>query len=356
MTTEVISLSELTPMTRMQVEYFVRVASRFSSRIILEHKNRTINGKSMLGLLSLGATGDDEVYLVIEGEDEQLAAHELMRLLGGGLQPPKDTNDAEQIMLIIKQNYSTILGDKLLGIYVHGSLAQQCFHWNSSDIDFIAVVQSPLTLAEKTAMVRTLCDMKDDLPPRGVEMSVMLREVCRDMPYPAPFELHYSPMWEHEYLENPEAFCARMHGVDYDLASHVMSLHYAGIAVYGPSIARVFGEVRPADFLDAIRRDLNGIAQNLDMEPVYGLLTLCRALIYIREGRVESKQVAGHWAVERLDDLYRPLLLAALDAYENGAPMRYDRKLAARFAADAVREIKAYGNAAQPGTTEKAPS
>lgn len=327
----------------MQVEYFVRVASRFSSRIILEHKNRIINGKSMLGLLSLGATGDDEVYLKIEGEDEQLAAHELMRLLGGGLQPPKDTNDAEQLMLIIKTNFSTILGDKLLGIYVHGSLAQQCFHWNSSDIDFIAVVHSPLTLKEKVDMIEALRDMKDDLPPRGVEMSVMLREVCRDMPYPASFELHYSPMWEQKFAENPEKFCEEMHGVDYDLASHVMSLHHAGIAVYGPSIARVFGEVKPADFLDAIKRDLKEIKDTLNKEPVYNLLTLCRALIYIREGRVESKQAAGHWAVDSLDERYRPLVKAALDAYENGTLIRYNRAIAAEFCAAATKEIMAYG-------------
>lgn len=346
MTTEAISLSELIPMTRMQVEYFVRVASRFSSRIIIEHKNRTINGKSMLGLLSLGSTGDDEVYLIVEGEDEQLAAHELTRLLNGGLKPPKDTSDAEQIMLIIKQQYADILGDKLLGIYVHGSLAQQCFHWASSDIDFITVVQSPLTPGEKLRLIAALHDMKDDLPPRGVEMSVMLREVCRDMPYPAPFELHYSPMWEKKYLENPEKFCENMHGVDFDLASHVMSLHHAGIAVYGPSITRVFGDVRPADFLDAVRRDLKDIEGQLNDEPVYILLTLCRALIYIREGRVESKQAAGHWALASLDPACRPLILAALDAYENGAAMRYDKQLAARFAGDAVREIEAYGNAA----------
>lgn len=343
MISQTVSLSELTPLTRMQVEYFVRVASRFSSRIIIEHKNRTINGKSMLGLLSLGATGEDDVYLNVEGEDELLASHELARLLMDGLRPPKDINDAEQIILTIKQEFSKILGDQLMGIYVHGSLAQRCFHWNTSDIDFIAVVHSPLTLEEKVALVRTLSDMKDDLPPRGVEMSIMLREVCRDMPYPAPFELHYSPMWEKDFLKDPESFCQSMHGVDYDLASHIMSLHHAGIAVYGPSIARVFGEVQPSDFLDAIRRDLKSIYQTLEDEPVYGLLTLCRALIYVREGAVESKQEAGHWAIEHLDQRYRPILQEVLDAYENGSPVRYDKALAESFAQNAIREIEAFG-------------
>jgi streptomycin 3"-adenylyltransferase len=44
------------------------------------------------------------------------------------------------ILKIIKQEYQTILGDNLVGIYVHGSIAFGCFHEEKSDIDFIAVI------------------------------------------------------------------------------------------------------------------------------------------------------------------------------------------------------------------------
>ncbi|WP_161567304.1 hypothetical protein [Acidilutibacter cellobiosedens] len=42
--------------------------------------------------------------------------------------------------LVIHGEYQTILGDNLVGIYVHGSIAFGCFHEEKSDIDFIAVI------------------------------------------------------------------------------------------------------------------------------------------------------------------------------------------------------------------------
>ena len=52
-----LNLEHVTPLSRMQVEHLAQLAGSFFSRVILEHKNRTINGKSMLGLLSMGRTG-----------------------------------------------------------------------------------------------------------------------------------------------------------------------------------------------------------------------------------------------------------------------------------------------------------
>lgn len=42
----------------------------------------------------------------------------------------------------IKTAYSKILGDRLAGIYVHGSIVFGCFNWDRSDIDFLVVVSS----------------------------------------------------------------------------------------------------------------------------------------------------------------------------------------------------------------------
>lgn len=41
-----------------------------------------------------------------------------------------------EILQKIKTSYQEILADKLVGIYVHGSIAFQCFNWKKSDIDF----------------------------------------------------------------------------------------------------------------------------------------------------------------------------------------------------------------------------
>lgn len=43
----------------------------------------------------------------------------------------------------LKSLYTDALGENLVGLYVHGSLAFGCFEWARSDVDFIAVVRRP---------------------------------------------------------------------------------------------------------------------------------------------------------------------------------------------------------------------
>lgn len=85
-----LDLSRVTPMNRLQIEYLARVAGGFESRVLLEHRNRVVNGKSMLGLLSLGDTGNDPVVMTVEGADEAEASREIQRLLEEGNLAPKE--------------------------------------------------------------------------------------------------------------------------------------------------------------------------------------------------------------------------------------------------------------------------
>ena len=55
----------------------------------------------------------------------------------------------QELLNIIKNEYSSILSSKLTGIYVHGSIAFGCFIWERSDIDFLVIVNVPLTQAER---------------------------------------------------------------------------------------------------------------------------------------------------------------------------------------------------------------
>ena len=47
---QTLDLSGVTPLNRTQIEHVVHTAGEFASRIIFEHRSRTINGKSMLGI------------------------------------------------------------------------------------------------------------------------------------------------------------------------------------------------------------------------------------------------------------------------------------------------------------------
>ncbi len=50
---------------------FVQLMSHFDSTVMLHDDNRVINGKSLLGLLSLGIIAKGELKLFIDGADEE---------------------------------------------------------------------------------------------------------------------------------------------------------------------------------------------------------------------------------------------------------------------------------------------
>lgn len=60
----------------------VQEACKFASRILIEQGGKTVNVKSMMGVLSLGIPADDKMTLVIDGEDEQKAAAAIEPLIG----------------------------------------------------------------------------------------------------------------------------------------------------------------------------------------------------------------------------------------------------------------------------------
>jgi len=60
---------------------FIQKASSYKSGIWVFKDERKANGKSLLGILSLGIGNGDKITLFVEGEDETAAAAELEKYL-----------------------------------------------------------------------------------------------------------------------------------------------------------------------------------------------------------------------------------------------------------------------------------
>ncbi|WP_160724807.1 HPr family phosphocarrier protein [Bacillus sp. USDA818B3_A] len=60
------------------VNQIVKAASQFNSDIFLTHNGRTVNVKSVLGILSLAIPKQAEITLEVSGEDEIEAFKELI--------------------------------------------------------------------------------------------------------------------------------------------------------------------------------------------------------------------------------------------------------------------------------------
>lgn len=59
------------------IAMLVQKASQFSSSVHIEVGSKSINAKSIMGMMSLSVSSGDEVVVVTEGADEEAAANEI---------------------------------------------------------------------------------------------------------------------------------------------------------------------------------------------------------------------------------------------------------------------------------------
>ena len=241
-----------------------------------------------------------------------------------------------------------ILKGRLAGVYLHGSAAMGCYHPKKSDLDFLVVVNTALSDAQKRRFMDRLLELDGACPGKGIEMSIVLKNVCNPFVYPTPFLLHYSRMHTAWYRRDPEGYIREMNGTDRDLAAHFTVIRNRGRCLYGLPVREVFGEVPEEDYLDSIRADVSGAEEEITGNPMYLILNLARVLAYLKEKKVLSKQEGGRWGMEFLPERYHPLLRSALQEYEGGDGVRYPPDLAKNYAGYMLEQIAHAGN--QGGT------
>jgi phosphocarrier protein len=80
MTERVITISNRAGIHARPAAILVQTAKDFKSDIYLEKGEDRINGKSIMGIITLGAAYGAEIRIIAEGEDEEAAAETLVRL------------------------------------------------------------------------------------------------------------------------------------------------------------------------------------------------------------------------------------------------------------------------------------
>lgn len=61
---------------------FVQIANKYDSAVMVRRADEEVNGKSIMGILMLGADHGCEICLVVEGHDSDGAFKELEAFLG----------------------------------------------------------------------------------------------------------------------------------------------------------------------------------------------------------------------------------------------------------------------------------
>lgn len=227
-------------------------------------------------------------------------------------QSPTPHPDVNAALSATLTGIQAVLGDSLIGVYAHGSLAIGDFNPHTSDVDLLAATRDELP----AAMLPELAAMHAQLASRfkwagHMEVSYIPLAGLR----------HYDPAHcHHPALRVDGSFDIDGHGSDWIIQRWV--IREKGIALAGPPPATLIDPVQPDD----LRRAAMGIlrewwapmlddTQRLrDSEyQAYAILTMCRSLYTLEHGQVVSKPTAARWAQATLGEPDAALIERALN-------------------------------------------
>lgn len=219
----------------------------------------------------------------------------------------------KQILDTIVGSYCSILQGNLVGIYLHGSLAMNCFNPYSSDIDFLVIVKEAPTFNDMRGLINVLINLSGNSARKGFEMSVLLENDTKNFKYPTPFILHYSDYHKDKYINQLNYICGNSE--DPDLAAHIVVVRERGICLVGKPINEVFQVVPKKYYIESIINDIRSSKEEITDNPIYYVLNLCRVLYFLHSGKVCSKKEGGEWANFNLPAQYRDIIQSALKTY-----------------------------------------
>lgn len=225
--------------------------------------------------------------------------------------------NTDKILSEIVSSYHYILKDNLVGVYLHGSLAMNCFNPNSSDIDLLIVVRESIEFKKMRNLINVLLKLSENGPKKGFEVSVLLEKDLINFKYPTPFLLHYSGQYKERYLNDGNYICGNSY--DSDLAAHIVITKHRGICLFGKPIDHVFKDVPKKYYIESIKGDVISSKTDIINNPVYYVLNLCRVLYYLREEVICSKLEGGQWACLNVPEQYRDLIKIALMTYRDSS-------------------------------------
>ncbi len=226
-----------------------------------------------------------------KGKREMEGDKELMTTAG-----PTTYPDVNALLARLLDGARSILGDDLVGFYLHGSLAIGGFNPEVSDVDFLVATAGLLpeeTVAELSAMHQELA-AADSSWATELEGSYIPRAALR----------RYNPARaRHPQLEHGSSTLGvEQHDSDWVINRYILREH--GVVVTGPEPETLIDPIGPNELRHAVRNLLWWWELQLEdttrletsRYQAYAVLTMCRVLYTLEHGDVAPKPEAARWA------------------------------------------------------------
>ena len=265
----------------------------------------------------------------------------MSNLIGFRDLPNEILNQINKVVNIWKKH----LGDELIGVYLHGSIALDAFNPDSGDIDILVVVKDSIDIQVKLEIARDIIEI--DKKPCPLEMSAVKLSDARNWKTPGNCVFHYSDFWTEKYVErfsNPDAdvYVVDHEFPDADVTSYIKLLKQCGIVLYGREIQEVFADVSDEDFWAAISADIDDYDFH-DYDARYfasNVLILGRILSFKKERRILSKYDGGIWMIDHVPEDLKYLPKLAMKIWFEGEKHLLPEEDLSRLRDYLVNEIK----------------
>lgn len=225
---------------------------------------------------------------------------------------PTPYPDVNRVLQMLCEGIQQILGEQLVGLYLHGSLAGGDFNPKRSDIDFLAVTEDVLpreTIDQLKAMHQRLYESglawATYMEGSYIPANALRRSDARHDRHPA---LRIDGSFEHDE-----------HGSAWVIQRHIA--REKGIALIGPPLSTLIDPVGQAELRQAQIGTLRewwlpmlsdaSFIQTREYQ-AYAALTMCRALYTLEFGGTTTKSAAARWALETLTPAWKGLIESAL--------------------------------------------
>ncbi len=188
--------------------------------------------------------------------------------------------------------------ERIVGLYLYGSLTTGDFDPESSDIDLLAVTSSDMSKTEFEALRAMHRDFARDNPgwEDRVEVAYLSVIALRT------FRSERSPI---AVISPGEPFHMKDAGMDWLINWYV--LRERGVALFGPPAKAIIAPITHEEFVRAVRDHAAGSSAWLNnmrdrKGQAYAILTMCRALHVHKTGEQASKRQAALWAQVELPE------------------------------------------------------
>lgn len=217
--------------------------------------------------------------------------------------------EADALLTDLLARMRATLGERLLGVYLYGSLVWGDFDPAISDIDLLAATAEMPAAAELAALERMHADVAQGNPAwrDRIEVQYASRE------YLATFRTRRGPI---AVISPGEPFHVVDAGDEWKINWYFVLAY--GVTLAGPAPSAWIAPIGQAEFVAASRdlaldwRERIGKAAGSRPYQSYSILTLCRAWYTCSTGQQISKRRAATWAAERLPE-HAPLIASALE-------------------------------------------